>query len=119
MQIARALGGETDLDVILELVAKRGSALVSARALVIEHEQAGEMVVAAGAGELPAGLVGERVDLQDSLASASLRISQTLRLEDRAQPSTVRAARSRPARRPGRRGIGRPVDLPRTRATGC
>jgi hypothetical protein len=57
MQIARALGGETDLDAILGLVAKRGRALVSARALVIEHEQAGEMVVAAGAGEMPAGLL--------------------------------------------------------------
>ena len=91
MQIARALGGETDLDLILGLVAKRGRALVTARALVIEHEQAGEMVVAAGAGELPAGLVGKRVDLRDSLASASLRISQTLRLED--QPNRARFER--------------------------
>jgi signal transduction histidine kinase len=84
MQITRALGGETDLDVILALVAKRGRALVAARALVIEHEQAGEMVIAAGAGDLPDGLVGRRVDLRDSLASAALRVSQTLRLEDEA-----------------------------------
>ena len=91
MQIARALGGETDLNLILGLVAKRGRALVSARALVIEHEQAGEMVVAAGAGELPAGLVGRGVDARDSLASASLRISQTLRLED--QPNRARFER--------------------------
>lgn len=82
MQIARALGGETDLDSILGLVAKRGRALVSARALVIEHEQDGEMVIAAGAGELPEGLIGERVDLKDSLASAALRTSRTLRLEE-------------------------------------
>ncbi len=54
VQIARAVGGETDPEVVLELVAKRGRALVSARALVIEHERGGEMVVAAGAGELPA-----------------------------------------------------------------
>jgi signal transduction histidine kinase len=91
MQIARALGGETDLDLILGLVAKRGRALVSAHALVIEHEQAGEMVVAAGAGELPDGLVGRRVDLQDSLASAALRVSRTLRLED--QPNRARFER--------------------------
>ncbi len=84
MQIARALGGETDLDLILGLVAKRGRALVAARALVIEHEQAGEMVVAAGAGELPPGLVGQRVDKQGSLAGAALRVSRTLRLEDQA-----------------------------------
>jgi len=91
MQIARALGGETDLDLILGLVAKRGRALVEARALVIEHEQAGEMVVAAGAGELPDGLVGRRVDLQDSLAGAALRVSRTLRLED--QPNRARFER--------------------------
>jgi two-component system, NarL family, sensor histidine kinase DevS len=82
MQIARALGGETDLDLILGLVAKRGRALVSARALVIELEQGGEMLVAAGAGDLPSGLIGRRVDAQDSLAGAALRVSRTLRLED-------------------------------------
>ena len=40
-QIALAVGGETDLDVILELVAKRGRALVGARVLLIElcHRQ--------------------------------------------------------------------------------
>jgi len=91
MQIARALGGETDLDLILGLVAKRGRALVSARALVIEHEQGGEMVVAAGAGDLPSGLIGRRVDLEDSLASAALRVSRTLRLED--QPNRARFER--------------------------
>jgi signal transduction histidine kinase len=91
MQIARALGGETNLEVILGLVAKRGRALVAARTLVIEHEHAGRMVVAAGAGELPAGLVGQRVDLDDSLAGAALRISQTLRLED--QPNRARFER--------------------------
>jgi two-component system, NarL family, sensor histidine kinase DevS len=82
LQIARALGGETDLARILELVAKRGRALVSARALVIEHEHAGELVVAAGAGELPDGLIGRSVDRQDSLAGAALRTLRTLRLED-------------------------------------
>jgi signal transduction histidine kinase len=91
MQIARALGGETDLDVILGLVAKRGRALVRARALVIEHEHGGRMVVAAGAGELPTGLVGACVDLKDSLAGAALRISQSLRVED--QPNRARFER--------------------------
>ena len=91
MQIARALGGETDLDLILGLVAKRGRALVSARALVIEHERGGEMVVAAGAGDLPTGLIGRRVDTEDSLASAALRVSRTLRLED--QPNRARFER--------------------------
>jgi signal transduction histidine kinase len=91
LQIARALGGETDLELILELVAKRGRALVSARLLVIEHEQAGEMLIAAGAGDLPAGLVGQRVELPDSLAGAALRTLRTLRVED--EPNRARFER--------------------------
>ena len=66
---------------ILELVAKRGRALVSARALLIELVDGGELVVAAGAGELPAGLIGERFELTDTLASAALRTRATERLE--------------------------------------
>jgi signal transduction histidine kinase len=81
LQIARALGGETDLDLILGLVAKRGRALVAAQALVIEYERDGEMVIAAGAGRLPPGLIGRRVDPRGSVASAALRTLSTLRLE--------------------------------------
>jgi len=82
IQIARALGGETDLEPILELVAKRGRALVSARALVIELQRSEELVVAAGAGELPLDLVGQRVGLGDTVASAALRAGETQRLAD-------------------------------------
>jgi signal transduction histidine kinase len=81
-QIARAVGGETDLDVILELVAKRGRALVSARALLIELRRNNELFVAAGAGELPAGLVGEYVPLEDTVASHAMRTGRAQRLED-------------------------------------
>jgi len=105
LQIARALGGETDLEKILELVAKRGRALVSARALVIEHEQGGEMVIAAGAGELPAGLIGQRVDFEDSVASAALRTRKTLRLED--EPNRARFERHGL----GRLGVGASAGL--------
>jgi signal transduction histidine kinase len=82
IQIARALGGQTDLGAILELVAKRGRALVSARALVIELLHGDELVVAAGAGELPADLIGQRVRLKDSVASAALRARQPQSLTD-------------------------------------
>jgi GAF domain-containing protein len=82
LQIARALGAQTDLDAILTLVAKRGRALVAARSLVIEHEHDGKMMIVAGAGDLPRGLVGQCVDLEDSLASAALRTRTILRLED-------------------------------------
>jgi signal transduction histidine kinase len=88
VQITRAVGGETNLDPLLELIAKRGRALVSARALVIERPQGEELVVAAGAGSLPHGLVGRTVDPQESVASAALRTLRTLRLED--EPNLAR-----------------------------
>ncbi|MGA7704504.1 MAG: GAF domain-containing protein, partial [Solirubrobacteraceae bacterium] len=81
-QIARAVGAETDLDVILELVSKRGRALVDARLLVIELVQQGRLTVAAGAGELPAGLIGMRVPLGESAASAALRTRRAQRLQE-------------------------------------
>ena len=91
MQIARALGGETDVDAILQLVAKRGRALVSARTLLIEHRREGRLIVAVGAGELPSGLIGREVDPQDSVAGAAMRSGRTLRLED--EPNQARFER--------------------------
>jgi two-component system, NarL family, sensor histidine kinase DevS len=91
VQIARTLGGETDLEPVLELIAKRGRALVSARALAIEHAQSGQIVVAAGAGALPPGLIGQRVDPKESIAGLALRTLQTLRLED--EPNLARFER--------------------------
>ena len=81
-QIARAVGGETDPDVVLQLVAKRGRALVSARALLIELERDDELEVAAGAGELPAGLIGKRFPLRDTVAAHAIRTQRAQRLED-------------------------------------
>ncbi len=83
IQIARAVGGETDLDAILGLVVKRGRALVSARVLVLELLHGDELETAAGAGELPAGILGRRFPLANTVASAALRSGQTQRLTDR------------------------------------
>jgi signal transduction histidine kinase len=82
IQIARALGGQTDLGMILELVAKRGRALVSARTLVIELLRGDELELAAGAGELPSDLLGQRVALENTVASAALRSGHSQRLKD-------------------------------------
>src|ERR1700735_1931818 len=81
-QIARAVGAETDLDVILELVAKRGRALVDARLLAIELVRQERLTVAAGAGELPDGLLGKQVPLGGSAASAALRTRRAQRLQE-------------------------------------
>ena len=82
IQIARALGGETDLSAILELVAKRGRALVAARAVLIELRRGDELEIAACAGELPPGLIGTRLPMQDTLASVALATRRTQNLGD-------------------------------------
>jgi signal transduction histidine kinase len=82
IQIARALGGQTDLQAILELVAKRARALVSARVVVIELLDGDELALAAGAGELSHELIGNRFGLDGTVASAALRSRQTQRLTD-------------------------------------
>jgi two-component system, NarL family, sensor histidine kinase DevS len=51
--IARAVGGETDLDRILELIVDRGQDLIEADGLVILLRETGGMVVAAEAGDVP------------------------------------------------------------------
>ena len=60
--IARAVGGETDLPRVLELIVKRGRALVDAQGVLILLRDEAGLVVAATAGEVPAGLEGSRVD---------------------------------------------------------
>lgn len=81
-QIARAVGGQTDLNVILELVAKRGRALIDARLLVIELVGAGNLVIAAGAGEMPDALLGRQLPMSESAASAALRTLRAQRLDE-------------------------------------
>jgi signal transduction histidine kinase len=76
------VGGETDLGLILELIAKRGRALVSARTLLIELRRGGELEVAAGAGEVPAAVIGRRIPLRDTVARQAMRLRRTQRLQD-------------------------------------
>jgi signal transduction histidine kinase len=80
-EITHAVAGATDVDVILELVAKRGRALVSAQAVLIETVDGAELVVAAAAGHRPAGVLGARIALADTVASAAMRTRTTHRLE--------------------------------------
>jgi signal transduction histidine kinase len=71
--IARAVGGETDLDRVLELIVKRGRALVDARGLVILLREEDGLHVAATAGEVPDGVPGARLPLEDNPAAEVLR----------------------------------------------
>jgi signal transduction histidine kinase len=81
-EVAKAVGRETDLDLVLELVAKRGRALVSARALLIERQLGDELVIVAGAGELPEGVIGAAIPFRDTLADRALQTLKPQRLAD-------------------------------------
>ncbi len=81
-RITDAIGDETNLDVILELVAKRGRALVAARVLLIELRYGEELVIAAAAGEAPPGLVGKRIPLEGAFVEQAIRDRHEVRVED-------------------------------------
>jgi two-component system, NarL family, sensor histidine kinase DevS len=59
--IARAVGGETDLARVLELIVKRGRALVDAQGVLILLRAGDGLVVAATAGTLPERVEGSRL----------------------------------------------------------
>jgi two-component system cell cycle sensor histidine kinase/response regulator CckA len=81
-EVSKAIEDETDLGTVLSLVAKRGRALVSARVLLIELAQGDELVIAAGAGEVPEGLVGRRMPLAGSFAEQAIHDRGAVRVED-------------------------------------
>src|SRR5262249_51279220 len=68
--VALAVGGETDLDRVLQAIVERGRALVEARALVILLREGEELVVAATAG----GVDRDVSDLRIPTAEASDRV---------------------------------------------
>jgi len=63
IEIARAVGGETDLERVLETIAKRARALVEARSVIILLEERGDLEVVITAGSLKRDVVGERLPL--------------------------------------------------------
>ena len=80
--IARAVGGEMELPRVLELIVKRGRALVHARSLIITLLQGGELVVGAAAGEYKPALLDARVPLTGSLGGGVLSRKRPMRLSD-------------------------------------
>jgi signal transduction histidine kinase len=81
--IARAVGGETELDRILELVVKRGRALIEAHDVLIMLRDGDELVIAAGAGHVQVG-EPERLPLAGSTAGQVLAEGRSRRIADAA-----------------------------------
>jgi len=79
--IADAISGVAELDRILELIVKRGRALVDAQSLVILLRQGDQLVVTASAGHA-AGAHGHRVPIADSTSGQVLQLGQPERISD-------------------------------------
>jgi signal transduction histidine kinase len=81
-EIVRAIGTETDLDRVLELIVMRGRALVKARALVLLLAEGEVLVVAAGAGQVLRRAVGSRIPIDGTTAGGVLSSPQPKRMSD-------------------------------------
>ncbi|MGE5283140.1 MAG: GAF domain-containing protein [Chloroflexota bacterium] len=81
-EVARALGGETDLDRILEIVVKRGRALIEARSLLILLREEDELIPASIAGEQAGSLAGVRIPIAGSVPGQVLETRAPRRVRD-------------------------------------
>ncbi len=82
--ITRAVGAETSLDLILELIVKRGRALIDARAMLIllRGEEEESLTIAACAGEVDASVLGRRIPVEGSSVGAVLSSIHPARIRD-------------------------------------
>jgi signal transduction histidine kinase len=81
-EIARAVGGETDLERILEIVVKRGRALVEARSLLILLCMGEELVAVSVAGERERGADKARIPISGSIPGQVLEERTPRRIHD-------------------------------------
>jgi signal transduction histidine kinase len=79
--IAVAVGAEMELEAVLELIAKRGRALVEARSLVILLQEGSDLVVAASAG-VTERATGARVPIGSSTTGQVLQSRAVQRISD-------------------------------------
>jgi signal transduction histidine kinase len=86
--IARAVGGETRVDRVLELVVKRARALVEARGVLVMLVEGEDLVVAAGAGEVES-VGGVRIPVAGSTSGEVLRDRRARRVVDAASQLRV------------------------------
>jgi signal transduction histidine kinase len=80
--IARAVGAETDLNRVLELVVKRGRALIDAHDVLILLREGDELVVAAGAGHVSLEDRPRRIAVAGSTSGEVLAARRSRRVSD-------------------------------------
>jgi len=79
--IAIAVGGDTGIERVLELIVKRGRALINARSVVILLRQGSDLVVSAGAGDAT-HLHGSRIPIAESTSGEVLERRRPERIAD-------------------------------------
>jgi signal transduction histidine kinase len=80
-EVARAVGGETRLDRVLELIAGRSRSLVDASAVLILLADGDGLSIAATAGNVPRTLAGLRMPARRSAAGRVLASGESERLD--------------------------------------
>ncbi len=90
VDIARTVGGETDVERVLDLIVKRARALVDARALLVLLQRDGKLFVAARAGEVSDEVRDLEVPPDDAIFAAAMEERVSQRLERGSPPSKAR-----------------------------
>ena len=92
--ITRAVGGETDLSRVLELVVKRGRALVDARRFLVLLAEDAELVIAAAAGETGDETVGTRLPSAETALGEVVRTRPRRAADGDIEPDAPRPGRA-------------------------
>lgn len=90
VDIARTVGGETDVARVLDLIVKRARALVEARALLVLLRRGDRLYVAARAGALGPEVDDLTVPATDAVFGAAMEERVARRLERGSDPSEAR-----------------------------
>ena len=90
VDIARTVGGETNVQRVLDLIVKRARALVEARALLVLLQRGDHLCVAAHAGEVSAEAAGVEVPIEDAVFGGAIQERVSHRLERGTPPSRAR-----------------------------
>jgi signal transduction histidine kinase len=88
--IARALGGETDVGRVLDLIVKRARALVEARSLLVLMRRGDRLEVLARAGDAGRDLSGLTIPVEDAAFETAMRERVAQHLEPGSPPSEAR-----------------------------
>ncbi|HEY8502264.1 MAG TPA: GAF domain-containing protein, partial [Solirubrobacterales bacterium] len=90
VDIARTVGGETDVERVLDLIVKRARALVDARGLLVLLRRGDHLFVAAHAGQINEDVSDLTVPVTDSVFGAAMEDRVSQRLDRNSPPSEGR-----------------------------